>query len=169
VCPPSACWAVPSKAQICGHRGSESNKIRTVTCPKPESKVSANEPHVGIFFYVNRILHIESTPLSQAECRGDDFLIHPSDHISYWETALVNTIPGLKGKSYDFYPRGRVAYSIRNDKFLLHHDICIPEKKIAKVMKMMNLRRSQTKIDLDAHYRCAGCNGNYVSDSIWDD
>ena len=108
-------------------------------------------------------------PLSQAEERGEEFLIHPGDHISYWETALHNMIPGIRGKSYDFFPRGRVAYSIRDDRFLLHHDICIPQEKIAKVMKIMNLPRSKTKIDLDSHYRCAGCNGNYVSDSIWDD
>lgn len=118
---------------------------------------------------MNGVLHVESTPLSRAERRGEEFLIHPSDHISYWETVFINMMPGLKGKSYDFFPRGRVAYSIRDDRFLLFHDICIPQEKIAKVMEIMNLPQSNTKIGLDSHYRCAGCNGNYVSDSIWDD
>jgi|WetSurMetagenome_2_1015567.scaffolds.fasta_scaffold299083_2 hypothetical protein len=154
---------------MCGHSGSVSNRIPFMVTRKPVSKRSSREPHVGIFFYVDRALHIESTPLAQAERRGEDFLIHPGDHASYWDMALRSAMPEHKLKSYDFFPRGRVAYSVRDDRFLLFHDICIPERRIAKVMEIMNLPRSQTKIDLDSHYRCAGCNGNYVSDSIWEE
>src|SRR5271157_4150153 len=79
---------------------------------------SAKEPHVGIFFYADSSLHIESTPLSQAEQRGEDFLIHAGDHKYYWENTLAPSIPGYRDKSYDFFPRGRVAYSIKDRKFL---------------------------------------------------
>ena len=135
--------------------------------PLPES---AKEPHVGIFFCANSSLHIESTPLSQAEQRGEVFLIHAGDHKYYWENALAPSIPGHRDKSYDFFPRGRVAYSIKDGKFLLYHDICIPQTQITEVMVIMNLPEPPgTVIDLDVHYRCASCNGDYVSDSIWEE
>ena len=134
---------------------------------KPEP---AKEPHVGIFFYANSSLHIESTPLSQAEQRGEDFLIHAGDHKYYWENTLAPSIPGHRDKSYDFFPRGRVAYSIKDGKFLLYHDICIPQTQITEVMAIMNLPEPPaTVIELDVHYRCASCNENYVSDSIWEE
>jgi len=131
---------------------------------------SAKEPHVGIFFYANSSLHIESTPLSQAEQRGEDFLIHPGDHKYYWENTLAPSISGCRDKSYDFFPRGRVAYSIKDRKFLLYHDICIPRTQIEEAMAIMNLPEPPaTVIELDVHYRCASCNENYVSDSIWEE
>ncbi|MGO9566799.1 MAG: hypothetical protein ACLP5H_04575 [Desulfomonilaceae bacterium] len=130
---------------------------------------SAKEPHVGIFFYANSSLHIESTPLSQAEQRGEDILIHGGDHKYYWENTLAQSTPGHRDKSYDFFPRGRVAYSIKDAKFYLYHDICIPQTQIKEVMAIMNLPEPPaTVIDLDGNYRCASCNGNYVSDSIWE-
>jgi len=131
---------------------------------------SAKEPLVGIFFYANSSLHIESTPLSQAERRGEDFLLHAGDLKYYWENTLAPSIPGHRDKSYDFFPRGRVVYSIKDGKFLLYHDICIPQTQITGVMAIMNLPEPpDTVIDLDVHYRCASCNGNYVSDSIWEE
>ncbi len=134
---------------------------------KPEP---AKEPHVGIFFYANSSLHIESTPLSQAEQRGEDFLIHAGDHKYYWENTLAPSISAHRDKSYDFFPRGRVAYSIKDGKFLLYHDICIPQTQITEVMAIMNLPEPPgTVIGLDVHYRCASCNENYVSDSIWEE
>jgi hypothetical protein len=134
----------------------------------PCSITPNTEPHVGIFFYIAGTLHIESTPISRAENRGNDFLIHPGDHASYWETDLKGTIPEHRTKSYDFFPRGRTAYSVTDKVFLLHHDICIPRERIAEVMKILNLPIGRTHIDLDSHYRCAACNGDYVSDSIWE-
>jgi hypothetical protein len=131
--------------------------------------VPAKEPHVGIFFYAKGSLYIESTPLSQAEQRGEDFLIHADDHKYYWETTLAPSTSEHRDKSYDFFPRGRVAYSVRDGIFLLHHDICIPQTKIAEVIHIMNLPAALTHIDLDVHYRCASCNGSYVSDSIWEE
>ena len=59
-----------------------------------QSPKSAKEPHVGIFFYVNSSLFVESTPLSQAEQRGDDVIIHAGDHKYYWENTLAPSIPG---------------------------------------------------------------------------
>jgi hypothetical protein len=134
----------------------------------PQPKRPEKEPHVGIFFYVKGTLHIESTPVSQAERRRGDFVVHSGDHISFWESVLTRVTQEQNMKSYDHYPRGRVEYSLREGKFILYHDICIAQNKVAELIEIMNLPQLQTtKVELDSHYRCASCNVNYVSDSIW--
>jgi hypothetical protein len=62
---------------------------------------------------------------------------------------------------YDDYPRGRVAYNTKTEKYLLFLDRCILKNKsfVNKIISGLNLPPKRTEVDTDSHYECAGCLG----------
>jgi hypothetical protein len=124
-----------------------------------------NAPNVGITFLVGKTLLIDRTPVSEGEIYGE-FRIHERGHDTYWEK-LKKTGVVPQGSEYDDYPRGRVAYNTKTEKYSLFLDRCILKNKsiVKRIMAELNLPVKSTQTDADFHYRCAGCLGA-VADSV---
>jgi hypothetical protein len=117
------------------------------------------EPCVGIIFLVGKTLLIDRTPVSEGEIYGD-FRIHERGHNRYWETLKENgMVP--QDSEYDEFPRGRVAYNMKTEKYLLFLDRCILKNKsvVKKIISELNLPMRSTRTDTDSHYRCFRCLG----------
>lgn len=119
------------------------------------SSNSAQEPMVGIFWFFNGKLIVDTTLLSQAE-RYADALTHPKGHPCCWaELQAAGSIPF--DIEYDDIARGRVTYDTVRDQFVLFRDPCIPMKTIRQIISRMHLPKDRTVIALDPHYRCLHC------------
>ena len=113
-------------------------------------------PSVGIIYLVAEELLIESTQLAQASHYGD-FKIHERSHLDYWAELVKN---GKVPKSeYEEFPRGRIAFHPKSNKFGLLADQCIlsQEKVIGKILSQLNIPPKDTAIGTDSHYRCFRC------------
>lgn len=136
-------------------RNKDNNRI------KNESRTT----EVGIFWLINNELYFDGTPIREAESYGD-FLVHTEDHFNYWEDHLSSKNSPIyllaKNKDYDYYPRGRVVYSIKDDKYYVYVDKCIKEDKIKEIVKLMHFPKDKVKILNDHHYQCSVCNKNYI-------
>jgi hypothetical protein len=62
-------------------------------------------PQVGIIFFFDHKLWIESTPLETAGNWGK-FKIHEGDHVLYWERLILEGLVP-RGSEYENVPRGR--------------------------------------------------------------
>lgn len=114
------------------------------------------EPHVGIFWIVQRKSLIDSTPLSEAEPYGD-FLTHPRGHAEVWETyQQTGVVPS--DMEYEECPRGRATYNTKTRRFMLLADRCILKDKILvrTIVRALHLPRN-TELSADSHYQCPGC------------
>lgn len=159
----------------CGHRyrrdkyNPETETAHLLQCPEypQEAKRKMLErkrtkprpaPQVGIFYFVQKKLSIDTTPLAEAG-RFGDFAIHERDHYQYWAQLLSSD--AVPDAEYEKYPRGRVAYNTKTDKFTLLADQCILRKKrlVKTILSRMNLPARDTEVDKDSHYRCFHCLG----------
>ena len=122
-----------------------------------QSKVADQEHQmVGIFWLIEDRLVLDTSLLNIAEPYGE-CLTHGKSHIDYWtEQQGLATVP--QDIEYEEYPRGRVVYNTRAEKFYLLADRCILKDKsqVTKIKKAMHLP-SNTTIDTDPHYRCSQC------------
>ncbi len=124
-------------------------------------------PYIGIIYCINGEILIDSTPLNKAE-KTVDFIDHPRSHHEFWEALQEASISEaiiheLTRRDYDYYPRGRVLYSINNDMFIIYLDKCIINRKdlVEEIVKRMNLPEGKYKVMPDFHYQCAICNKDY--------
>ena len=134
--------------------------------PKPDKQPDA-EARVGILWFFDDRLIIDSTPVSKAEPYGDN-IGHATGHIDHW-ALLQRTGAVPPDIEYEQHPRGRVVYDKRQETFHLLADRCILDRKdlIAKIKEELHLPKS-TKTDTDQHYRCFHClYGSDVGDD-WD-
>ncbi len=115
------------------------------------------EPSVGIFWYFERRLLTDCTPLSQAEPYGD-CLTHPRGHYQYW-TTLQRSGSVPRDIEYEEPPRGRTLFDRRRDRYVLLADACILRRRglIQQIMAKMHLPAPRTDIGRDPHYCCGPC------------
>jgi hypothetical protein len=114
-------------------------------------------PHVGIFWLLNGKLVFDSTPLGEAEPYGGH-LTHPRSHIAVWgQWRLGGRVPGES--EYEEFPRGRVMFNTKTQRFTLLADRCILRDKdmVSRVMSELHLPSKNTHKGTDAHYRCSAC------------
>src|ERR1700688_2310662 len=107
---------------------------------KMKRRVPRGEPHIGIFWIVRGTLVIDRTALGVGEGYGD-LLTHPRSHIDVWKKwRLGGKVPGES--EYEEFPRGRVMYNTKTQRFTLLADRCILREKImvTKIMSELNLR-----------------------------
>ena len=104
-----------------------------------------------------RKLLVERTPLTKAGRYGD-FKIHEHGHEEYWEELLKGgAVP--PGAEYEEFPRGRVAYDARTQRFSLLADRCFLRntRKVAELIQRLRLPADRTTTGTDPHYRCVRC------------
>ncbi len=113
-------------------------------------------PRVGIIYLVGEELFIDSTPLAQAGHYGD-FKIHERSHIDFWaELMKIGKVPDTE---YEEFPRARVAYDSKRNKFGLLADSCIlsREKVLGKIFSQLFIPLKDAILGTDSHYRCFRC------------
>jgi hypothetical protein len=124
---------------------------------KMKRRAPRREPHVGIFWFVRGKLVIDSTPLGESEPYGEH-LTHPRSHIDVWgQWRLGGKVPGES--EYEKFPRGRVMYNTKTERFTLLVDRCILRDKgvVSRIMSELHLPSENTDKGTDAHYRCSAC------------
>jgi hypothetical protein len=123
-------------------------------CGQPITKQP--EPRVGIFWFIDGKLILDSTPLSMAEPYGTA-LTHPTSHIDYWERLQRKGVVPVDCE-YEEPARGRVVYDGREQKYSLMADRCILGRRdvVAEIMEAMHLPED-TALSTDDHYRCYRC------------
>ena len=133
---------------------------------KHEKNVNlTTQPKVGIFwFYEDRLL-IDSVPVSQAEaCEG--FYNYPLSHEHSWVKLQRRGVVPAEVE-YDEPPRGRGVYNARTQQFLLMADQCIlknPEL-VKRILAVLDLP-ARTKTEPDSHYRCVHCLSRHREESL---
>lgn len=114
-------------------------------------------PQVGIIFYFDNKLWIESTPLEKAGNYGE-CKIHDGNHIDYWDRLIRESLVP-QDDEYQNIPRGRVVYNTSTQRYRLMLDRCILRRKnlVAMIKRQMGLPPKETDTSTDLHYRCAEC------------
>jgi hypothetical protein len=120
-------------------------------------KTSEVEAKVGIFWWFQNKLILDSTPLSKAEPYGDA-LTHATGHIDHWAELQKRGVVPLEAE-YEEPPRGRVGYDKREERFFLRADKCIIDRKavVEDLMTKFSLPPDKTSVGRDDHYSCAVC------------
>lgn len=133
---------------------------------KNSIKKKSLSPQVGIFWVIQDDLYMDTTPIEEAELYGGDFKVHPVGHYEYWEEQLSSPssiIPeNARSRDYDYYPRGRVVYSIDQASFILYRDRCISDEMVSLIIYLLGLPVSAVTVLSDTHYQCSTCNKHYA-------
>ncbi len=123
-----------------------------------------SQPRVGIFWVVEDQLIIDSVPVSEAS-EIDGKRDHDASHWNHWER-VCDSQKNLSQFSYDHFPRGRVIYDAKADRFNIFADKCILKNTytLGRLHHAMHLPESKTRPNSDAHYRCHKCDSKFISD-----
>lgn len=119
-----------------------------------------NTSKVGIFFVVKNEVLFDAVAVQQGE-RCDNFIEH-GGHYDFWDNLTPSNAieQAFKDQAYDAYPRGRVVYFIREQKFRLYADTCLSSNDLQLVKEIFGLKNAiRTK---DEHYQCASCNPDFM-------
>ena len=108
---------------------------------------------VNIFFYVKEKFLISKCRDAEAEKYGD-FLNYPESHMEVWNKKYYDKYH----VDFDFFPRGRVVYNVKEDCYYIYHDKCI--KDLSKILE--EYKDKKYKVCTDYHYQCHKCNKNYI-------
>jgi len=131
----------------------------------PQPSNVTTEPKVGIFWFYEGRLIIDSVPISQAEaCEG--FCNYPESHEQFWSQLQRRGVVSTETE-YDEAPRGRVVYDAKSQQFLLMADRCIlknPEL-VKRILAALDLP-TRTKTEPDSHYHCAHCLSRHREESL---
>ena len=123
---------------------------------------------VGIFWGIpgpnySWIVLIDASSLVEAEPYGD-FLTHPRGHYEVWNdwqqrraapSAVQSVFQEIAGRrEYEDFPRGRIVYQIKTDRFILYADRRLQQKHtIANIADKFGLAPGTFVVRSDAHYR----------------
>lgn len=108
---------------------------------------------VNIFFKVNNEFFIHKCENEQADKYGD-FLNYPKSHMEIWNEFYY----GKYNVDFDFFPRGRVVYNVKENCYYIYHDKCITV--LTEILK--DYENEKYKMCTDYHYQCHKCNQDYV-------
>lgn len=124
-----------------------------------------DDSFVGIFYIINNILFSEKTEIKKAIKYGNN-LTHEGSHDKFWNKRLVK-LEISKKVEFDYYPRGRVIYDLKEKVFKIFIDKCINNTKIiGKINRDFNLGENIGIYDNDEHYVCSKCNSEYIVENF---
>lgn len=124
---------------------------------------ASNAPRLGIFWFAGPLasgpaarvdepkLLVVSKPMEEIPLIGG-FRTMDLGHVDAWPT-LQRQHPFLRGKPYEFFPRGRVNYLAEDDAYLVLLD---PELLRPQFLKLLDEHFSlptSRRIMTDPHYR----------------
>lgn len=108
---------------------------------------------VSLFFVVNGKFLIHCCKKENGEKYGD-FINYPQSHMEIWDKYYYKKYH----VDFDYFPRGRVVYNIKENKYYVYHDKCI--KDLSNIVGTED--KEKIEIREDFHYQCYKCNKNYI-------
>ena len=111
----------------------------------------AGVPQVGIFWILPNGLLPFGVPYTAGEKYGD-FINIPDGHYETWEQ--LRKVSGKLPESYTSYPRGRIVYRIKDQKFLVYlNRKHLKDTKIKNsIISEFRLTVDQVEFKHDSHY-----------------
>ena len=111
---------------------------------KKKNPQTRTAPQVGIIFFFDNKLWIESTSLEKAGNYGE-CKIHDGNHIDYWDRLISEGLVP-QDEEYQNVPRGRVVYNTSTQRYRLMLDRCILRRKnvVAAIKRQMGLPSTET-------------------------
>jgi len=118
---------------------------------------------VGIFFIVNQSIILDAAPLNQAK-KNNEFIEH-GEHYNFWQVFAADSADEhlFKSHAYDYYPRGRVTFSISKQKPSLYLDKCLSKSALERLLSIFELPK-ELLFKRDEHYQCHFCKPDYLDD-----
>jgi hypothetical protein len=129
-----------------------------------DTSLSPNAPQVGIFWCVLdragvRHLLVEQCALSSAEEYGDCMTFGPG-HYEVWQrwqrtgTPTRSLTPVVRGHEYEEWPRGRVVFDRKADRYFLYCDRLIRNAGLVpELISLFRLSLDRVTVRGDSHYR----------------
>jgi hypothetical protein len=117
---------------------------------------------VGIFFKIESKFLIDTVDVENGEPYGE--ALQHGGHYDFHQS-FNPSLPHERRfllHDYDYYPRGRVVFFPKTNKFVLYADPCLSANDIQQVMNLFYLSEQTVEVAEDQHYRCAQCNKNYL-------
>ena len=116
------------------------------------------EPLVGPFFVIDSHVYGYGEPVSEKNS-SDSFSDSSITHMQYWDYFVTRVKPEYKGTDYAEFPRGRVIYDVKHDRFIGYadKDILSNVGLRYKVKQFFNLGGKDVDWCSDDHYVCANC------------
>jgi len=105
---------------------------------------------------------VDSVPVNEVPTNGG-IKVYGKIHRDWWkevQAGLLSLKPLTTGKSYDYYPRGRVTYVELEDKFNIFQDSCITKKMTKEIVEFFNLLLDRVEEKADKLYKCHKCKEN---------
>lgn len=118
---------------------------------------------IGIFFVLDGVLISDTLSVEQCQQYGNH--AEHGAHYDYWSTLKPNNAAEstFKAHAYDYYPRGRVVFDIKQHQVKLYADRCIDAAVLSAISTAFELPNN-TRISYDEHYQCHRCNQMFVDD-----
>lgn len=106
---------------------------------------------VGAFFFIGNHIISNDIDREQGDKYGD--YINYSSHWDLWR-AFVKLYPEYESLDYDYFPRGRVVYSMKEGIYILYVDSKLNGGKyIDKIKSQYQLEPGKYKQEFDEHYQ----------------
>jgi len=123
---------------------------------------------IGIFFLVGDSIVSDKVEIHNAQ--RYELFIEYGEHYNFWLDFEPSTKHEqlFKSHAYDYFPRGRVIYDLKNNQVVLFIDRCIGSTSITNVSDEFTLSGNQVKVRYDEHYQCHTCNQSYLDDVVED-
>lgn len=117
-------------------------------------------PEVGPFYVIDDTVFADTEEVRDLFQNSIGVISSDNSHYDYW-TVLQQIYPEFRKVDYDYYPRGRVVYSVEEDTYYLYIDECI-RNKVNDIIQELGLPKVKVKVSDDEHYKCHQCNKSYV-------
>lgn len=113
---------------------------------------------IGVFFCTDEIL-FEAYEVKEGKQQGAIFNA-PEGHDRVWR----NKFAEKHGRSYDFWPRGRVSYNTNSKQFIIYHDKCISSEHLEAVRALFEVPKEAVRYTVDEYYSCQACQKKMMDD-----
>ena len=126
-------------------------------------RLSDTSSRVGIFFFVDEEILMDTVPAAKGEPYGD--AIQHGGHYEFWESLVPKTLAErkFKARTYDAYPRGRVIYFPKKRKYRIFYDPCLKlNVELIIVAEKFGLSSVDKEFENDEHYKCSRCNPYFL-------
>lgn len=123
----------------------------------------SRSPNVGPFYVIDGVVYADTDDIREVNTSPVGFKDSNNGHYDYWRS-LQKYFPEYRKVDYDYYPRGRVVYNTKDDKYYLYADKCIlkDQKLIDAIEDELNLPYDKVVAGDDEHYQCHECSEDYI-------
>ncbi len=113
-----------------------------------------DEPHIGIFYIIGDKIYKSAEKVSDIESDTDGFKEYGISHYEYWDI-VCQFAPEHRWLDYDYFPRGRITYSVCDDTYFIWIDRRIDDSEHrAMISGAFHLNGEHIVFETDDLYNC---------------